>query len=147
MAEREPLSEVASHLLEECRMVLPGIQALFGFQLIAVFNARFWDGLTQAHRTLHLAATALVAVSVALVMTPAAYHRQVLQESISRRFITIASRCLLLSMFPLLIGIALDLYLIADLILDSPAGALTLALALSIVYMALWFGLPRVVRG
>jgi hypothetical protein len=147
MAEREPLSEVASHLLEECRMVLPGIQALFGFQLIAVFNTRFWDGLTQAHRTLHLAATALVAVSVALVMTPAAYHRQVLQESISRRFITIASRCLLLSMFPLLVGIAFDLYLIADLILDSPAGAFTLALALSIVYMALWFGLPRVVRG
>jgi len=30
-----------SHLLEECRMVLPGIQALFGFQLIAVFNQPF----------------------------------------------------------------------------------------------------------
>jgi hypothetical protein len=27
--------------IEEARMVLPGIQALFGFQLIAVFNERF----------------------------------------------------------------------------------------------------------
>jgi len=28
----ETLSESVSHMLEECRMVLPGIQALFGFQ-------------------------------------------------------------------------------------------------------------------
>lgn len=34
--EKLPLSQAAQHLLEECRMVLPGIQALFGFQLIAV---------------------------------------------------------------------------------------------------------------
>ena len=26
-----PLDAAASHLLDECRMVLPGIQALFGF--------------------------------------------------------------------------------------------------------------------
>lgn len=31
----ESLSDSVSHMLEECRMVLPGIQALFGFQLIA----------------------------------------------------------------------------------------------------------------
>jgi hypothetical protein len=32
--EREPISLEAAtgHILEECRMVLPGIQALFGFQ-------------------------------------------------------------------------------------------------------------------
>lgn len=30
--EALPLSEAVTHLLEECRMVLPGIQALFGFQ-------------------------------------------------------------------------------------------------------------------
>jgi hypothetical protein len=43
--EHLPLSKAAQLLLEECRMVLPGIQALFGFQLIAVFNARFAERL------------------------------------------------------------------------------------------------------
>jgi hypothetical protein len=33
------LDSAATHLLEECRMVLPGIQALFGFQLIAACSA------------------------------------------------------------------------------------------------------------
>ena len=32
------LDAAASHLLEECRTVVPGMQALFGFQLIAVFS-------------------------------------------------------------------------------------------------------------
>jgi len=41
--EKLPLSQAVSHLLEECRMVLPGLQALFGFQLVAVFNTAFGD--------------------------------------------------------------------------------------------------------
>jgi len=43
--EREelPLSKAVSLMLDECRMVLPGLQALFGFQLIAVFNSGFGD--------------------------------------------------------------------------------------------------------
>src|SRR5438445_33623 len=41
------LDAAASHLLEECRMVLPGIQALFGFQLIAVFNQGFGEKLSH----------------------------------------------------------------------------------------------------
>ena len=39
---KEPLEKVVEHLEEEARMILPGIQALFGFQLIAVFNQRFF---------------------------------------------------------------------------------------------------------
>ena len=54
--EQLSLDSVARLLLEECRMVLPGIQALFGFQLIAVFNEGFSDKLTPGEQELHLAA-------------------------------------------------------------------------------------------
>ena len=57
-------------------MVLPGVQALFGFQLIAVFSDGFTARLTRSEQGLHLLALTLVAVAGALVMTPAAYHRQ-----------------------------------------------------------------------
>ena len=46
--EELPLSKAAELLLGECRMVLPDIQALFGFQLIAVFNNSFSQMLTPA---------------------------------------------------------------------------------------------------
>lgn len=36
--EKLPLSKAAEQLLEECRMVLPGIQALFGFHAASSFG-------------------------------------------------------------------------------------------------------------
>jgi hypothetical protein len=145
LEEQEPLAEVASHLLEECRMVLPGIQALFGFQLIAVFNAKFWE-LASSDRMIHLFAITLVAVAIALVMTPAAYHRQVHQNCISRKFIEMSSQLLLFSMFPLMLGICLDFYLIANMILANGGISLAITIVLAAIFIGLWIVLPRLAR-
>ena len=72
--EKEELDKRAQNAIEEARMVLPGIQALFGFQLIAVFNDRFMD-LAASERVVHVWSLVLIALSIALIMTPAAYHR------------------------------------------------------------------------
>ncbi len=93
--ERVPLSRAAQYLLEECRMVLPGIQALFGFQLIAVFSPGFAQKLTLAEQRLHLVAIALLAIAVALIMAPAAYHRQRGPQEVTSTFIHLATRLLL----------------------------------------------------
>jgi hypothetical protein len=42
-ARAAALEEKTRTTIEEARMVLPGVQALFGFQLIAVFNNSFHD--------------------------------------------------------------------------------------------------------
>ena len=143
--EREELSlsKAAEYLLEECRMVLPGIQALFGFQLVAVFNQSFGEKLSSGEQALHLAAIALVAVAVALVMSPAAYHRQVGACVVTDRFLQISTRLLLWSMPPLALGICVDFYLIARIILGTPVVAFLAALLLGI-FVLLWFALPRV---
>src|SRR6266850_3196660 len=117
--ETIPLSEALTHLLEECRMVLPGVQALFGFQLIAVFNSTFRERLTSTEQIIHLVAIGLVATSVALIMAPAAYHRQTHPEEATEGFIELASNLLLCSMFPLMVAITLDFYLIARLVLEK----------------------------
>lgn len=142
--EELPLSEAVTHLLEECRMVLPGIQALFGFQLVTVFNSTFQEKLSSTEQYLHLAAIALVAIAVALVMAPAALHRQTSPQAATESFIKTASRLLLLSMFPLPLGIAIDFYLIGRLILQNEFMSLLLSVGLLLVFAALWFVLPRV---
>src|SRR5947209_17355247 len=96
-AEPASLKDQARNVLEEARMVLPGIQALFGFQLVAVFNQRF-EQIPFSHQVAHLAAATLVAVSAGLVMTPAAYHRAVEPQRVSDRFVLVSTRLLLLSM-------------------------------------------------
>jgi hypothetical protein len=142
--EREPISLEAAtgYILEECRMVLPGIQALFGFQLIAVFDDSFHHKLSEPQQLLHLAATVLVAVSIALVMAPAALHRQTERRSVSQRFIEVSSRLLLAGMFPLALAIAFEAYLVSAVILGRPAQAWWVAAALVAVFAALWLGLP-----
>jgi hypothetical protein len=136
------LSKAAEYLLEECRMVLPGIQALFGFQLIAVFNPGFAQRLSEGEQKLHLLAIALIAIAVALIMTPAAYHRQQGPQFVTETFIHLSTRLVLWSMFPLAVGICLDFYLIARVILNSVFVPL-LAVALFSVFVIFWFLLPR----
>jgi hypothetical protein len=136
------LEQSAEYLLEEARMVLPGIQALFGFQLIAVFNSGFDQKLTEDDRRLHLAAIALVALAIALIMTPAAYHRQTGTRSVTAGFIRLSSRLLVASLVALAVALCLEFFLVAAIIAgrDLAIGA---ASGLLLVFAALWFGLPR----
>lgn len=113
--EQISLDSAATHLLEECRMVLPGIQALFGFQLIAVFNQGFGGKLSQVGQMVHLVALILTTLSMALVMTPAALHRQV----------------------------GLDSYVVASIVLQSELLGAVLGVLLMLVFASLWFVLPR----
>ena len=141
--EEVRLDSAASHLLEECRMVLPGIQALFGFQLIAVFNQGFDQKLSSGEQQIHFFALLLVALSAALVMAPAAIHRQTQLRSVSERFIWLSSRLLLASMFPLALGLSLDVYLIARVVFGTPVLGIAFAALLLAVLMLLWMILPR----
>lgn len=141
--EEISLDAAAAHLLEECRMVLPGIQALFGFQLIAVFNQGFGEKLSHAQQLLHLVAVVLTTLSMALVMTPAALHRQAEPTSVSERFLWLASNVVLAGMFPLALAVGLDAYVVASIVLDHDAIAAVLAVVLVAVFIFLWLVLPR----
>jgi hypothetical protein len=141
-SERMPLTKAAEFLLDECRMVLPGIQALFGFQLIAVFSDGFTTKLDARGQQLHLFAIGLVAIAVVLIMAPAAYSRQTGVREITERFLRIATRLLLMSMLPLAIAICIEFYLIAGIIIGGSAALL--AAALFAIFLIFWFALPRV---
>ena len=146
--ERDELSlnDAASHVLEECRTVVPGMQALFGFQLIAVFSSAFGEQLSSMERMLHLIAIVLVTIAIALVMTPAALHNQTEPLAVSSRFIRISSRLLMASMAPLALGLCLDIYLVARVIVGTRGVAATVAASLLGVFIVLWLVLPRLSR-
>ena len=124
-------------------MVLPGIQALFGFQLIAVFNQGFGEKLSDVGQMVHLVAIILTTLSMALVMTPAALHRQAEPKEVSERFLWLASNMVLAGMVPLAVAIGLDSYVVASIVLESEASAIVLGIALMVVFAWLWLALPR----
>jgi hypothetical protein len=145
--ERQELQlfQAAEMLLEECRMVLPGIQGLFGFQLIAVFSAQFHEMLSRGEQELHLLAIALVGLSIALVMAPAAIHRQMDPCEVTREFIRLGTRLVLWSLAPLAVALCLDFYLVSRVVTGSSA-VVAFAAGLGLVFMVLWWVLPRWMR-
>jgi hypothetical protein len=139
------LEQETRTIIEETRMVLPGIQAVFGFQLIAVFNNGFQD-LKPVEQLLHLAALLLVAIAIALIMAPASYHRIAEKGIVSRRFVELGSRLLALAMLPLMLGLSMDLFVVSRLILNSLSISIGIASMALCLFFALWYVFPWMER-
>jgi hypothetical protein len=139
--EDTALKDIAQETLEEARMVLPGIQALFGFQLIAAFNERFRQ-LGDVEQVLHYAALMLLAAAIALIMAPAAYHRMAEQRSVSKFFVRFASWLIAGAMVPLMGALAIDVYLVGRVVLGSAVVSAGVALLLLALLAGLWFVFP-----
>jgi Family of unknown function (DUF6328) len=71
---RFPSPKKVDQMLTEARVILPGAQALLGFQLSVVLTSAFewFSGLSQMS---HAMALGLVALATIPLMAPAAYHR------------------------------------------------------------------------
>jgi len=139
----ESLKDALSHTLDEARMVLPGVQALFGFQLIAVFSDGFARRLSDVEQDLHLVAIVLVTVAIALVMTPAAYHRQVDRRRATGEFLALASRLVSGAMLPLAAGLSLDIHLVARVVTGSATLATVIAGVVFAMFVLLWYVFPQ----
>jgi len=137
----ETLKEQARNIHEEARMVLPGIQALFGFQLIAAFNQRFTE-LDAMDARVYLASLLVVALVTGLIMTPAAYHRICEPREVSEYFAVLSSRLIAAAMVMLALAIGFDVYVVARMVLGGPALPVLLAVGTSSVLWLLWLAYP-----
>ena len=98
-------------MLTEARVILPGAQALLGFQLAIVLTDTF-EKLPSLPRLLHAAALLSVALSVALLITPAALHRIVWAGEDTEAVLRIGGQITILALLPLAMGMAGDSYVV-----------------------------------
>lgn len=142
--EEIPKEKIAQEALEEARIVLPGMQTLFGFQLMATFTERFHE-IAGSAQTLHYTALMLVALAIVLIMTPVAYHRMVERRTVTQWFIKLASFLIAAAMLPLMLALALEVYIVGQVILGS-AVASAAAAGLFALTGLLWFAFPLSMR-
>jgi cytochrome bd-type quinol oxidase subunit 2 len=126
--------------------VLPGAQALLGFQFVTTLMEAF-EKLPLSSRYVHLASLSMVAVSIVLLMTPAAYHRIVERGEETEHFHKFASHALIAAMVPLALGVAGDFYVVVRKITESATSAVAAALVSLLFFYGLWFGLTLYRRG
>lgn len=137
--QRTDLTTRVKQVLIECRVVLPGAQALLGFQLIIMWMTEFYK-IPQAWKLLHLASLVAVAVSTILLITPAAYHRIVEQGEDSEMLHHVTARLLLAAMAFLALGICGDFYVVCRVTGLNPVVSTALALLLLAFFYGAWFG-------
>lgn len=133
------IKDKIKHVLTECRVVLPGAQTLLGFQFATTLMEAF-EKLPSSSKYIHLASLALVAVSIILLMTPAAYHRIVERGEETEHFHRFASRILVAAMIPLALGVSGDFYIVIRKVTESATGAAVAALVMLFFFYSLWFG-------
>jgi hypothetical protein len=76
-------------------------------------------------------------------MAPAAFHRQAEPGIVSQYFVTLASKLLTLAMLPLLLGIVLEVFLVARLIVQDVGICVAIAAGLCVLFAWLWFVFPQ----
>ena len=144
--EPTPLKDKIQFVLTETRVVLPGAQALLGFQFATMLTEAF-DRLPASMKYLHLASLFAIALSTMLLMAPAAFHRLADRGNNTERLHTFASAMILVAMFFLALGIAGDLYIVAQMITKSDTIALICSIVALIFFYGLWYGYSLLKRG
>lgn len=138
--ERTKLSDKIDHVLAEARVVLPGAQALLGFQFIAVLTSGF-EKLPALSQYVHLASLALIALTVILLMTPSAYHRIVERGEESEHFHRFATRMVVAALVPLALGLSGEVYVVVQRVTGSQLVSVVSTLISLAMFWELWFGI------
>ncbi|HEU4409575.1 MAG TPA: DUF6328 family protein [Polyangiaceae bacterium] len=142
-SHEQELGSTAGQTIGETHMVVPSVLTLFGFQLMVATNPDFRTKLALWEQYAHLTSLVLVAISAALVMTPAAYHRQAEPKRISHQYVDLVSAIIPASLALLMFAISTEVYLIWQLVTGKRLVSAPVALALLATCAGLWFVLPR----
>jgi hypothetical protein len=140
-----PLSIKVEQMLTEARVIIPGCQALLGFQLIAMLTQTF-DELPMDAKIMHATGLCCVTIATILLMTPAALHRQAFRGNDSEQFLRLGSAFVVAASLPLALGIAADVYVVFLKITHSIALALAAGLTLLLAMLLLWYLYPMWLR-
>jgi hypothetical protein len=137
--DKPDLSDRIKKVLLECRMALPGAQAILGFQFAIVF-AQGFEQLPRPWQLIHFVSLLATTIATVLLITPAAYHRIHEAGEDTENFHKVASRLLLLALVFLGPGMAGDLFVVIAKVTQSPRAAGASAGLLLLVFYGLWFG-------
>jgi MFS family permease len=141
--DREELRTRYYGLLQELRVILPGVQVLLAFLLTAPFAQRFED-LDDRGRTLYAVALLTSLAAVVALLAPTVMHR--LGERRARRARLLWSiRLMVLGLAALTVSLLSATWCVTRLVWGPEAGEAA-AIGAGALFVALWVLLPLLLR-
>ncbi len=127
-------------LLQELRIVIPGVQVLFAFLLTVPFSQGFTK-LDSLQQGVFFATLLCTAAATALLIAPSSHHRLLFRQGVREQRVEIGNVLAILGLaflVPAMVGV---LFVITDLIFGMVAAIVTTVLV-ALGFVLLWFVLP-----
>jgi len=131
--------------LTELRVILPGAQALFGFQVSAVLTDSF-NHIGVEAKAAHLASLMVIIVAIVMLIAPAAYHRIAAGGDANDAVLRYIVRMMLPAEGLIVLGLVGDAYVTVWMIAGSQILAIAVGLAALACFITLIYVLPLMAR-
>jgi len=148
MGEETPKERVDRELIEllnELRILLPGVQVLFAFLLTVPFNTGFSNASTF-HRSLLLVALLAAAFAVGLLVAPAAQHRILFRAQEKQRLLWRSNLFAISGMLLLAVAVVVSVLLVVDYLFHLLAASISAGLVAAVL-LSTWLVQPIMQRG
>ena len=139
-SHEERLDRELIELLNELRVLLPGVQVLFAF-LLAVPFATGFDRVTELQRDVYAVSLAAAFGSIVCLVAPTTYHRLQWRQRDKEAMLQISNGLAIAGAALLAVSMTASALLIGDYLFSLAAGVLA-AIVAGFAFAALWFVLP-----
>jgi len=127
-------------VLNELRIVLPGVQVLFAFLLTVPLTGSF-SGLDGFEKGMYLAAFFASAAAVVVLIAPTALHRIQWRRENKEALLRAANRLAVAGLVFLAVAMVAVVGLVSNLV-TSDGAAIVIATCVGVIIVVLWFAIP-----
>jgi hypothetical protein len=139
-SKKQRLNRELMELLQELRVVIPGVQVLLAFLLTAPFQQRFAQ-LPGSMRNAFFASIACATLATAFLIAPSAHHRLRWRAGEKERLVRLGNQMAIVGTVFLAAAIVLALYVITDVLFSTNLAILT-GVASLVLFGVLWYVVP-----
>jgi predicted membrane channel-forming protein YqfA (hemolysin III family) len=140
----ERLDRELIELLNEIRVLLPGVQVLFAFLLTAPFASGF-EKVTEFQRDLYAICLLSALAATACLVAPTTYHRIQWRQRDKEALLRTSNRLTIAGSMFLALSLTCSILLVGDYLFDRWVAILASAIT-ALGFGVLWYAIPLVRR-
>jgi len=138
--EKERRDRELIELLNELRVVLPGVQVLFAFLLTVPFSNGY-SRMTDLQRDVYFVAFITATIATILLIAPSTYHRIQFRQGDKEQMLFTANHMAIWGTAFLAVAISASVFVITDVLFHSAWAAMVTGLTAAFAFV-MWYALP-----
>jgi hypothetical protein len=137
---KDKLDRELVELLQEMRIMLPGIEVIFGFLLTVPFTERF-TRLTALQTSTYFLVFISTALATAFLVAPSTYHRLRWRQYDKEHLLQVANKFAITGLTFFAVSLSGIAFIVTDVVIQTTT-AVWVAAGIGLIVVILWFGLP-----